>query len=148
MIALGNGDGTFATPSVLDLSDGDAIRSSGFAAGDFNGDGNLDLALFDPEAFSGIFYGNGDGTFTSVNTGTTAAPSLIPQDLMNLSLSGPAVAANLTSGSAPDILVGNTILLNVYGSSPTTTTTPTVTVTPSPSSITELLIQETSMWPG
>ena len=136
VIALGNGDGTFATPSVLDLSDGDAIRSSGFAAGDFNGDGNLDLALFDPEAFSGIFYGNGDGTFTSVNTGTTAAPSLIPQDLMNLSLSGPAVAANLTSGSAPDILVGNTILLNVYGSSPTTTTTPTVTVTPSPSSIT------------
>ena len=136
MIALGNGDGTFATPSVLDLPDGDAIRSAGFAAGDFNGDGNLDLALFDSEAFSGIFYGNGNGTFTSVNIGTASAPNLIPQDLVNLSLFGPAVAVNLTSSSAPDILVGNTVLLNVYGAAPTTTSTPTVTVTPSPSSIT------------
>ena len=136
VIALGNGDGTFATPSVLDLPDGDAIRSAGFAAGDFNGDGNLDLALFDSEAFSGIFYGNGNGTFTSVNIGTASAPNLIPQDLVNLSLFGPAVAVNLTSSSAPDILVGNTVLLNVYGAAPTTTSTPTVTVTPSPSSIT------------
>jgi hypothetical protein len=136
VIALGNGDGTFATPSILDIPGGDAIRSGSLAAGDFNGDGNVDLALFDSEAFSGIFFGNGNGTFTSVNVGTAAAPNLVPQDLINLSLSGPAVAANLTSGSAPDILVGNTVLLNVYGSAPTTTTTPTVTVTPSPSSIT------------
>jgi hypothetical protein len=136
VIALGNGDGTFATPSILDIPGGDAIRSGSLAAGDFNGDGNLDLALFDSEAFSGIFYGNGNGTFTSVNVGTAAAPNLVPQDLINLSLSGPAVAANLTSGSAPDILVGNTVLLNVYGEVSTTTTTPTVTVTPSPSSIT------------
>ncbi len=35
VIALGKGDGTFATPSVLDLPDGDSIRSAGFAAGDF-----------------------------------------------------------------------------------------------------------------
>ena len=116
VIALGNGDGTFGTPAILDLSDGDAIRNSSLAAADFNADGNIDLALFDSNAFSGIFYGNGDGTFTSVNTGTTAAPSLIPQDLMNLSLSGPAVAANLTAGAKPDILVGNTTLLNLYGS--------------------------------
>lgn len=136
VIALGNGNGTFGTPSILDIPGGDAIRSGSLAAGDFNGDGNLDLALFDSEAFSGIFYGNGNGTFTSVNVGTAAAPNLVPQDLINLSLSGPAVAAYLTSGSAPDILVGNTILLNVYGEAPTTTTTPTVTVTPSPSSIT------------
>jgi hypothetical protein len=136
VIALGNGDGTFATPSVLDLPDGDAIRNAGFAAGDFNGDGNLDLALFDSAAFSGIFYGNGNGTFNSVNVGTASAPSLIPQDLINLSTFGPAVAANLTSSSAPDILVGNTVLLNVNGAAPTTTTTPVVTVSPSPSSIT------------
>jgi VCBS repeat protein len=137
VIALGNGDGTFGTPSVLDLPDGDAIRSAGFAAGDFNGDGNLDLALFDSEAFSGIFYGNGNGTFTSVNIGTASAPNLIPQDLVNISVFGSAVAVNLTSSSAPDILAGNTVLLNVYGSAPTiTSTAPTVTVTPSPSSIT------------
>ena len=140
VIALGNGDGTFATPSILDIPGGDAIRSASLAAGDFNGDGNLDLALFESAGFSGIFYGNGDGTFTSINVGTSAAPSLVPRDLINLSLLGPAVAANLTSGSAPDILVGNTVLLNVYGSAPatttTTTTTPTVTVAASPSTIT------------
>jgi hypothetical protein len=136
VIALGNGDGTFATPSILDLSGGDAIRNASLAAGDFNSDGNLDLALFDSEDFSGIFYGNGTGAFTSVNIGTASAPILVPQDLINLSPSGAAVAANLTSGSAPDILVGNTVLLNVYGEVSTTTTTPNVTVTPSPSSIT------------
>ena len=140
VIALGNGDGTFATPSILDIPGGDAIRSASLAAGDFNGDGNLDLALFESAGFSGIFYGNGDGTYTSINVGTSAAPSLVPRDLINLSLFGPAVAANLTSGSAPDILVGNTVLLNVYGSAPatttTTTTTPTVSVAASPSTIT------------
>ncbi len=136
VIALGNGDGTFATPSILDLSGGDAIRNASLTAGDFNNDGNLDLALFDSEDFSGIFYGNGTGAFTSVNIGTASAPILIPQDLINLSASGPAVAVNLAAGSAPDILVGNTVLLNVHGEAPTTTTTPTVTVTPSPSSIT------------
>ena len=115
VIALGNGDGTFATPTFLNLPGGDAIRSASLAVGDFKGDGNLDLAFFNSEAFSGIFYGNGNGTFTSVNIGTASAPSLIPQDLINLSLSGPAVAANLSTGSAPDILVGNTVLLNTYG---------------------------------
>ena len=82
VIALGNGDGTFATPSILDLSGGDAIRNASLTAGDFNNDGNLDLALFDSEDFSGIFYGNGTGAFTSVNIGTASAPILIPQDLI------------------------------------------------------------------
>lgn len=136
VVALGNGDGTFGTPSILDLSGGDSIRSASLTAGDFNNDGSLDLALFDSESFSGIFYGNGTGAFTSVNIGTSSAPILVPQDLINLSASGPAVAVNLAAGSAPDILVGNTVLLNVRGEAPTTTTTPTVTVTPSPSSIT------------
>ncbi len=138
VIALGNGDGTFATPSILDLPGGDAIRNSSLAAGDFNGDGNLDLALFDSEAFSGIFYGNGNGTFTSVNVGTTASPSLVPQDLINLFASGPAVAANLTAGSAPDILVGNTVLLNVYGT----------TITGSAASATALSASSTSIAAG
>jgi hypothetical protein len=126
VIVLGNGDGTFATPSILDLPGGDAIQSASLAAGDFNSDGNLDLALFDSSSFSGIFYGNGTGTFSSVNIGTASAPSLVPQDLINLSASGPAVAANLTASSAPDILVGNTVLRNVYG---TTATGPAASTT-------------------
>jgi hypothetical protein len=117
VIALGNGDGTFGTPTILDLDGGDSIRGASLAAADFNADGNIDLALFESEAFSGIFYGNGNGTFSSVNIGTTPAPTLIPQDLINLSATGPAVALNLTSGGKPSILVGNTVLLNSYGSS-------------------------------
>lgn len=59
-ILLGNGDGTFTV-----------VRSSctlGFAVGDFNGDGKLDVA---GDTFSGnlpaigICLGNGDGTFTA-----------------------------------------------------------------------------------
>ncbi len=126
VIALGNGDGTFGTPKILQLGGGDSIRSSSLAAGDFNGDGDIDLALFESSDFSGIFYGNGDGTFTSVNIGTTSAPNLVPKDLLNLDLGGAAVAANLTGGTMPDILVGNTVLLNAYG---TTVTGPAASTT-------------------
>ena len=50
VIALGNGDGTFQAPTFSNISGGDAIRSSGIAAADFNADGNIDLALLDPGA--------------------------------------------------------------------------------------------------
>ncbi len=63
---LGNGDGTFHESGVID-SGTDIL---GIAAGDFNGDQNLDLALltFNPGAISQtlqIELGNGDGTFQS-----------------------------------------------------------------------------------
>lgn len=60
----GNGDGTFQAHQDFDLS-GEALA---LAAGDFNGDGKLDLAVT-IEAPDGsnselaIFIGNGDGTF-------------------------------------------------------------------------------------
>jgi len=53
-ILMGNGDGTFG-PAVLLSSD----QSLG-AVGDFNGDGNVDIALSD----GAIYLGNGNGTFT------------------------------------------------------------------------------------
>jgi FG-GAP-like repeat/Abnormal spindle-like microcephaly-assoc'd, ASPM-SPD-2-Hydin len=57
-ICLGNGDGTFGSPQEIE---------SGLyyppAVGDFNGDGNLDLAI--PDGYGVYVYlGNGDGTFT------------------------------------------------------------------------------------
>jgi hypothetical protein len=136
VIALGNGDGTFSTPKISLVGGGDAIRSSSLAAGDFNGDGDIDLALFESSDFSGIFYGNGDGTFTSVNIGTTSAPNLIPKDLLNLGLGGAAVAANFSGGTLPDILVGNTILLNKYGTSVTGPAASTTALSASATSIT------------
>jgi len=63
---LGNGDGTFAISSTFG-----GFNSIGTAiAGDFNGDGKLDLAFPATQTFSGIFValGNGDGTFTCCST--------------------------------------------------------------------------------
>jgi hypothetical protein len=60
-LALGNGDGTFQTPTILPIS---CINySCELAAADFNGDGNQDLAI----SFTGwvtVYLGSGNGTFT------------------------------------------------------------------------------------
>jgi hypothetical protein len=45
-ISLGNGDGTFAAPTLLNVPGGDTVRHSSLAAADFDGDGSVDLALF------------------------------------------------------------------------------------------------------
>jgi hypothetical protein len=111
-ISLGNGDGTFAAPVILNVGGGDAIRSSGIGAADFNNDGNVDLALLDSEDLSGIFYGNGDGTFTSVPSNGNS----YPKDLINLFAGGPAIATDLNGDGKPDILAGNVSLINSYGS--------------------------------
>src|SRR5262249_30950137 len=63
-IDLGAGDGTFRNPLVsLDLPDA-AGSYSAIVAGDFNGDGKLDLALTDGTNNTVVvLMGNGDGTF-------------------------------------------------------------------------------------
>jgi hypothetical protein len=58
-VLLGNGDGTFQ-PHV-DYAAGMAPAS--VAAGDFNGDGKLDLAIASYDNTLSILLGNGDGTF-------------------------------------------------------------------------------------
>ena len=123
-LSLGNGDGTFAAPTILNISGGDAIRNSGFAAADFDGDGNVDIALLNAEDISGIYYGKGDGTFTSVPSNGLS----YPKDLINLAVGGAAVAINLTHGGKADILAGDVVLLNIYGSAPVSTT-PAATTT-------------------
>ena len=68
-LLLGNGDGTFQPPVVVETSDDDGITA--LAAGDFNNDGILDLALAagavcsDCGGHGRIEYGNGDGTFAA-----------------------------------------------------------------------------------
>jgi hypothetical protein len=67
-ISLGHGDGSFGDPSLLATADGG--RADHVAAGDFNGDGNIDLVASNiglPDAFAGstvaLFLGRGDGSF-------------------------------------------------------------------------------------
>jgi hypothetical protein len=75
-VALGNGDGTFQAP-LPPFSPGSYIAVT-IVVGDFNSDGNQDLAVLDqgsPQhpAHVLLFWGNGDGTFRSggsVNAGT------------------------------------------------------------------------------
>jgi len=62
-IFLGNGDGTFQTPAPTYVVGNGPIS---LVAGDFNGDGKLDLAVANQNSQSvSILLGNGDGTFQS-----------------------------------------------------------------------------------
>jgi trimeric autotransporter adhesin len=65
-IFLGNGDGTFTLASTPAFG----IDISNLAVGDFNGDGNEDLAETDGPQLN-ILFGNGDGTFTLGPTTTS-----------------------------------------------------------------------------
>jgi hypothetical protein len=131
VIVPGKGDGTFGIATVSILAGGDAIRSSGLAAADFDGDGNVDLALIDSNDFSGIFYSKGDGTFTSVPFNG----SIVPKDLINLAAGAPAVAVDLNKDGKPDILAGGVSLLNITGSTPTLTASTTTALEASQTSI-------------
>lgn len=58
-VLLGNGDGTFQSPSFYQTG---GPNASSIVVSDFNGDGKLDLAIGNA-ADTGILLGNGDGTF-------------------------------------------------------------------------------------
>jgi hypothetical protein len=62
-ILIGNGNGTFAAPTSLAILPSFFLPALGSAtAGDFNGDGKVDLAA-SMNGGVGVFLGNGNGTF-------------------------------------------------------------------------------------
>ena len=66
-IILGNGDGTFQSPSTLKVVQGGLARSPFFVAmADFNGDGNPDVVACTDDALGASFLpGDGKGSFKS-----------------------------------------------------------------------------------
>ncbi|SDE85456.1 beta strand repeat-containing protein [Terriglobus roseus] len=130
-IVLGNGNGGVGGNHSYNLSGGDAVMIAGLAAADFDGDGKADLALIGSNIVSGVFYGNGDGTFTNVVSNNLS----YPRDLINLSGGGASTALDLNKDGKPDILTGSTVLLNMYGSAPSLLATTATALTANASTI-------------
>jgi hypothetical protein len=109
-ILLGNGDGTF-TPKTESPATGD--NPSSIVAGDFNGDGVLDLAVsngYDNTSFPGtvtVLLGNGDGTFTASAGSPTVG--FIPNSIAVGDFNGDGIADLATANEAgtATVLLGN-----------------------------------------
>lgn len=121
-ILLGNGDGTFTTVPAAPATGWSPLA---VAAGDFNGDGILDLAVANdgqygidtpgtvPGVYPGsvtVLLGNGDGTFTSAASPATA---LYPDGIAVGDFNGDGKADLVTSstsggvGNPASVLLGN-----------------------------------------
>ncbi|MGO9305894.1 MAG: FG-GAP-like repeat-containing protein [Candidatus Korobacteraceae bacterium] len=105
-ILLGNGDGTFTKGAVIPATVDFPVA---VAAGDFNGDGKLDLAV--TRIISDtvtILLGNGDGTFTA--TPTSPATGQGPNSITVGDFNGdgkPDLAVSNEASSNVTILLGN-----------------------------------------
>ena len=62
-VLLGAGDGSFHPPMKFAVGPGDATVPEAIIAADFNGDGNLDLAVTNSDGSISVLIGLGDGTF-------------------------------------------------------------------------------------
>jgi hypothetical protein len=84
-VMLNNGDGTFQAKVAYPV----AGQTQDVAAGDFNGDGKMDLAVTinTPQISLSLLLGNGDGTFNAAvnfpNTSGFDSPSVAATDLNN-----------------------------------------------------------------
>lgn len=92
-LALGNGDGTFQTPVLLNLGLGSVPA---VVAADVNGDNHLDLIVSEVNPIV-VLLGNGNGTFQSAQPITTGS-----QDFAALSV------GDLNGDGIPDLVASDT----------------------------------------
>jgi hypothetical protein len=100
-ILLGNGDGAFTdgTPvSTITPS-----SQTNFVTGDFNGDGNADLAIASGSQLE-ILLGKGDGTFIPLATQSVPSPSQMV--VSDFNKDGKADLA-MVNGNGPSVFLGN-----------------------------------------
>jgi hypothetical protein len=98
-VSLGNGDGTFTQQPL-------GITGTILAVSDLNGDGKLDLVIFNNATSIGIYAGNGDGTFQTTPFYTTTAFS--PQ-----AGATPLIAiGDVNADGHPDLLLQSLLVFN------------------------------------
>jgi hypothetical protein len=97
-ILLGNGNGTFQPPlATYDSGVTPGGWANSVAVADVNGDGALDLAVANyPDSTTGVFLGNGDGSFQPVALHDSGAP-----------FAWFAAIADVNGDSDPDLIVAN-----------------------------------------
>ncbi len=117
-IMLGNGDGTFRPRINFPAG----AQSQDLAAGDFNGDGRMDLAvsLASPEFSLALLIGNGNGTFNApVMFENTAAqddsPAIIATDLDNDGRLDVVLAHALSCFVSPCVIARNITVMLGFG---------------------------------
>jgi hypothetical protein len=102
---LSNGDGTFRSTTAPLTTE----FPPAFTSGDFNGDGILDLAIYDSSTCSITpMLGKGDGTFTAQTP--TSIPSCVGPPILIADINGDGILDLMLSGSQsfsyPAILLG------------------------------------------
>ena len=119
VVLLGNGDGTFQKAVNYDTLN----NANGVVVGDFNNDGNLDLAVSTASpgsnfAFVTILPGNGDGTFGS---GVTLTSGALPSGI---------VAADFNGDGGLDLATANGTTAGDTGSATVLLNEPVIGITP------------------